>query len=616
MTVVDRAINRALRRLVLQSAIDRFGQFAIAALAASLLLLLTERLLAIAVSWWVYLGLFIAAGLAAGLMAWITRPTRQHAAALVDERLKLKDHFGTALYAENLAQTNPFARQVVNDANRLASNTRVNQAFALHLGRAWNAAWPIAVVIALCYWLLPNMDLANFEAHRRQQQLAEAQQAEAVEQITLAETIMTDANTGQGRLSEADPTQLSQELASLTRRNLRNPDMREKASAQLSDVQERLSIAQQALDMEVKMVKNAFSGIEPKTTGPADKFAAALRRGDFKQAQRELQRLSEKFKKGDMSDAEQRALQQQLQQMSRQLQQMAQQARQQQAQRQQQVAQKLQNQGLSQQQSQQLAQNGTPQQIQQALQNQMQQQGMGQQQAQQQSQQLAQQIQQMQQQNQGSQQTQNTGQNMSQALQQMSQALQQQQSSSGQQGQQGQQMGQQGMQSGGSPGQQQGMNQQAQNQMQQGNNAAQQAMNQLAQMQNQMQQMSQAQNQMQNAMQNLNGKQRGGSQRAGKAEGGNPYGPTNNPGAYGVERRRDIQQGKGRVIASWSEEGEMAAGEATVQFNQAVTSAKADAERAIVDDRVPRRYHGSIKDYFNQLPQSPDEVKQAPSAPR
>ena len=64
------------------------------------------------------------------------------------------------------------------------------------------------------------------------------------------------------------------------------------------------------------------------------------------------------------------------------------------------------------------------------------------------------------------------------------------------------------------------------------------------------------------------------------------------------------------------ENGEMSPGQATVEFDQAVTEARTDAERAVTEDRVPRRYHGTVKDYFQQLPDSPDAVRQAPAAPR
>ena len=69
------------------------------------------------------------------------------------------------------------------------------------------------------------------------------------------------------------------------------------------------------------------------------------------------------------------------------------------------------------------------------------------------------------------------------------------------------------------------------------------------------------------------------------------------------------------MIASWTENGEVAPGEATVQFNASRTEAVQAAERAVTEDRVPRRYHESVKDYFQQLPDDPNAGR-APAAPR
>jgi len=59
----------------------------------------------------------------------------------------------------------------------------------------------------------------------------------------------------------------------------------------------------------------------------------------------------------------------------------------------------------------------------------------------------------------------------------------------------------------------------------------------------------------------------------------------------------------------------MSPGEAQLEFDSAVTEARDYAERAVSEDRVPRRYHGTIKDYFNQLPESAEDVRRAPAAP-
>jgi hypothetical protein len=106
-----------------------------------------------------------------------------------------------------------------------------------------------------------------------------------------------------------------------------------------------------------------------------------------------------------------------------------------------------------------------------------------------------------------------------------------------------------------------------------------------------------------------------GGREGGNAPGGNPFGAENPGYQHQSYAANDIQQGEGRVIASWLENGEVAAGDAKVQFNAARTEAVQAAERAVTEDRVPRRYHEGIKDYFQQLPEDPNEGR-APAAPR
>ena len=160
--------------------------------------------------------------------------------------------------------------------------------------------------------------------------------------------------------------------------------------------------------------------------------------------------------------------------------------------------------------------------------------------------------------------------------------------------------------------------------MQQACNNAQQSLSQMAQMQQQLQQMQQGQSQAQSAMQQLYGGQGmqpgGGSgqggQQAGTGEGGNPLGVEQQAHQYQTRYEGDIKQGQGKVIASWLENGEMMAGDATIEFDQAVTEARSSAEKAVTEDRVPRRFHNSLKSYFDNLPDSPGEVQDAPAAPR
>jgi hypothetical protein len=99
----------------------------------------------------------------------------------------------------------------------------------------------------------------------------------------------------------------------------------------------------------------------------------------------------------------------------------------------------------------------------------------------------------------------------------------------------------------------------------------------------------------------LAGGGRGGSE-AGVGSGG-VLGEEQKLAGYQTQASSDMNPREGRVIASWMSDGQIAKGEAKVGFDQAVTEARQEAEKAVTDDRVPQRYHGAIKDYFDQMPE-------------
>ena len=49
----------------------------------------------------------------------------------------------------------------------------------------------------------------------------------------------------------------------------------------------------------------------------------------------------------------------------------------------------------------------------------------------------------------------------------------------------------------------------------------------------------------------------------------------------------------------------MPTGTSAVAYDEAVSQAQRGAQQAVTEDRVPRRYHGTIKKYFQELPPEP-----------
>ncbi|MEM6258410.1 MAG: hypothetical protein AAGI37_08865 [Planctomycetota bacterium] len=651
---IQSSIKKVQRRVATNRVLKAFGWAVLVGLLAATAMLVVDRLLPMTViPAWSYgiaggTALIIALCFALGSL-----PRDEDAAVLLDEKLGLKDKLGTALYTATLEEQNELTEQVAREADEAAQQARVmvDQAAPIEFARVWNYT-PIAAAVLLAVLFLVPEDLgdplgqvAAAEAEAEEKRIAE--EGEVIIN-TIQESLDEPDEESDQKIAEGLPDELRDQIVSLSDEIRKDPGSAEEklkeAESLISDAESRLGEQADVIEATFNPLQSAASGLDPGQTGPADEFTRAMNQGDFEKAKEALAEMQKAIEEGTYSEDERQQLQQQLNNIAQQLDQQAQQAQQaqQQAQQnaQQQMAQQLQQSGMSQQQAQQQAQQMsqqmqqnmqqgqqnqqgqqgqnqqqnqqgqnqqgqqgqqgqqmTQQQMQQQLQQALQQQGMSQQQAQQQAQQMVQQMQQQMQQGQGQQQSGQMQQQLSQGLQQMSQQSQQ-------AGQQGQQQGQQGQQQG-----------------QQGGQSAQQAINQMAQMQQQLQQMQQQQGQMQQAMQQMQQMQNQGGGQGGKpgswgdAEGGNPFGPQS-PGYQSQSyAAQDIQQGEGRVIASWTENGEVAPGEATVEYNASRTEAVQAAERAVTEDRTPRRYHEAIKDYFQQLPEDPNAGR-APAAPR
>ncbi len=95
---------------------------------------------------------------------------------------------------------------------------------------------------------------------------------------------------------------------------------------------------------------------------------------------------------------------------------------------------------------------------------------------------------------------------------------------------------------------------------------------------------------------------------AGQGSGGNPLGEERPALETASRIERDIQDPRGgRVLSSWRRDGEPGEGTANLTFNQAVQEARAEGERAVSEQRVPKRYHRAIKEYLGNLPESPSD---------
>ena len=673
MTAIQRSIAIARRRLLLQGWLTRLGWALVVAAVLVVAALVADRLFALMLSPWVYLPLVAVPVLLSPIVALWRRPGVDQTAAMIDQRLDLQDRIATALYALQL-EDNPFADHVVAEAEHAAAKAPVARAFGVRLTRVW-AYVPVALVLLLLVWLvLPQWDLAGLQRARDALARERAEAEAAREELTELAERTRQIEQQHKQPGETDAAESIGKLAELSDKQLNNPKLRRDAAAKLADAADKLDEQVDKKQREQDAVKNMLSRLETRTVGPANRLVHSLRRGDFESARDALDSAVESAE--SMPPDEKKQLARQLEDLSRDLEKESKRQAEQQKAAQKETEKALEQSGLSKQQIEQLDKadyekkaveealrksGADPQQAEQTA-KEVQKQQQDKRQAGEcakcsgglssslgkMSQTLADSAKKGKQ-GEGRESVpsdaKEPGDKQPKAGKQGgkgagAESAEQQDKSSASSGKaggakaDGKGAAKSGKSGGGKPdakgdaqsgksdgakaGSGKGAKQGGQGggSMQQAANKAKQQLDQLAQSQRQLQQLRQSRNQTRQAMRKMADSPdagAGGSQW-GKAPG---YAPMAEPSrkvtgkthAVGVPRKPGST---GKVVASWSNDGKIAKGEAQVEFDRMVTSARRDAEQAIAEDRVPKRYHRPVQLYFapddvDKKPQNPDE---------
>lgn len=586
MDAIDRIITSARRRLFVQATLDTMAYMFLWAIGICASVLLIERLAAIEVVKWLYPGVALAAIMLAPLTVARRMPARDRIAAMIDDRMKLKDRISTGLYAGQLAD-HPFAHQVVAEARQAAMGVNVSTGFPVRLSPAWAHVGMTAVVFAMLAVFTPSLDMLGIR--ERSQRALQAQQTkeQVAEVVAVAEKIEREQRTFENEADKLESISELDSLAKMTTEELTDPQTRREAASKLSSIEEKIADAANRAESEVETMRNAMSRLDAKTPGPADPFLDAMRRGDFEEAEQQVNDLAEAVQ--NMSEEDRQKLAEQMQNLAAQLEQIAQEQAQRSEDAQQQTEQTLRDAGLSQQQIDQLtAQQFDPQ----AVQKQLQEQGK----TAQQSEQIARKVSQQQQQKKSAGECSQCAGGMSQTM-----------SSPSQQANNGKQSPRSG-----TPKETPSASQQhPSNGMQQALKQTGEQVSQMAAKQQQAGSLRQSQSQARQAMQQLSqnpqsnprGPQATGP-RAGRGSAPLNLSESAQPQAQRTHVERQSTPWQGRSISSWTQQGQTEKGDPQVGFDNAVSEAAKTAEQAVTEDRVPRRYHPTVQQYFNRLPEA------------
>jgi rubrerythrin len=248
-------------------------------------------------------------------VAWLVLTRREPLAAAIeiDRRFALKERVSSTLAMSAEDQQTGAGRALVEDAVHRVERINVASKFSVVPGR--QVLLPLlpgllALVVALMPATIDNTATAKPEDPKAKEQvkmaskalhrkLAERRKQAAEEDLKEAERLFKKLEEGTKQLASRD-TQRKKALVKLN-------DL----SRQLQQRRKKLGGADQVRD-QLDQLKNI-------NRGPADKFAKAISRGDFKQALEELQKIKNQLANSKLSDEQKEQLAQQLEQMQEKL---------------------------------------------------------------------------------------------------------------------------------------------------------------------------------------------------------------------------------------------------------------------------------------------------------
>lgn len=569
MDPIREVIARAGRRLLVASWIRHAVVLLTAAIVLAVLARGVQKLVPVlTIDWARAMPLMLLVAVAAGLVvAWVRRPREIEIARVVDERAGLRETLSTALCVEQ--EEGAWSRAIVDDAGQKARRVVVRDAVPIEApGNTW---WPVAACAALlAVWWLPAKDITGLLSKQQAAQEERRQVQEVAAQLDDAQKRIDEILAKAGVEIEKNDDNAEDLFNPREVERLSAEEMRRAAIKKLTELSDRLEEKRNGEEgMTFDAIQDAMKRLETPEPGPAAEMSRAMARGDFAEAKKQLEKLAEQIKSGDLSEQDKQQLQRQAEQMTQALAQMAE--------NRQQLEEQLQAAGLSEQQARQMA--ADPSAMEQALREA----GLDQQQ-----------IEQLKQQAQAQQRAGDAAAAMSQAMGQMAQGMQ-----AGNESQMGEGLDSMGGQ-----------------------------LSNLERMQAEMASLDQALGECRGQMAGMceGGNGPGGSMfgdgsqwgpsgqfAAGESMGqgsgsGSPgqglgAGPEAQPADFMLksEKANVATTGEGPVIASTLVYGSQIRGESTAAFSEVVGSAEAQAAEAIETRRVPREHEEAVKAYFGRL---------------
>ena len=313
------ALESKLRKIRLRCSVNvllrQAGTVALAAGGAAALGLLVERLFSVpVVTVWSAVSLAVVAVGAVATLWMLRIPQKMEVALLIDRRLAFRERFSTTLAMA--ASEDPFARAACHEAHQAAKGLNVAGKFPVRPTPHWLYAAGAWVVAAALFLFMPNVDVLGYMARQKQ---AEARAKEL-------QQAKTDVRQAQDRVKAAVKTinhkPLEAELDHLAKlsKGARPGEVRRSAIRKLSDLSKAVrdlqkTKGQAAAEKRRQMLKNLRG--DPKAL--SQELSRALANSDFAKASATVKDLLDRLNESKLSEEQKKALAKQLADLAGQL---------------------------------------------------------------------------------------------------------------------------------------------------------------------------------------------------------------------------------------------------------------------------------------------------------
>jgi uncharacterized coiled-coil DUF342 family protein len=330
-SLLDVQVNRANRRLFLQTLLNRLVACWTGALVVALLWFLVEPLLIDKPpDWlrWTIAGIVMGLGLVlAVVLAWLGAPSRLFAALSLDERFGLKERVTTSLSLTPQERESPAGQALLEDVRQRVGELDVPSRFPVRL--SWLAsAIPLAAAVLILVALFYDPMLTPANARKgdplKQPPTNPAEIAQNMDKLK--------RNFQQLQKEELPKSEKLKEIEAEMEKIANRPrETREQVRERIKEMtalEDKVRDHQKQLADKSNTLKKQLQELNRQSEknqldGPANDLQKALADGDLKKAKDEMEKLAKKLADDKLTDKEKEQLQKQMENLQNKAEKMA-----------------------------------------------------------------------------------------------------------------------------------------------------------------------------------------------------------------------------------------------------------------------------------------------------